>query len=137
MSKLITSVHTTQTHPCKPHKQHKQCILHHTYIKRELMHVYCTSYTHMCGQIARHALRSHRQQEECEECEDWDYDRYQLHKLKKQFLSLKRPTVTLLTLVHKIHTQKVYVVHKKQLNRRSLRRNRQETSEQRKRLNCE
>lgn len=66
MSKVVTSVHTTQTHPCKPFKQHKQRTLHHTYtyIKRELMHVYCTSYTYMCWQRARHALCSHRQQEE-------------------------------------------------------------------------
>lgn len=64
MSKVVTSVHTTQTHSCQPFKQHKQCILHHTYmyIKRELMHVCHTSYTYMCWQRARHALCSHRQQ---------------------------------------------------------------------------
>lgn len=36
MSKLVNSVHTTQTHPCKPHKQHKQCILHiYTHVRTD------------------------------------------------------------------------------------------------------
>lgn len=57
-----------------------------TYIQHELMHVYCTLYTYMCGQIARHALCSHRGDGEggvgrSERERGLDHEKYEHYKL--------------------------------------------------------